>query len=36
VICFASASAVLLLGLAGAAFWLPGSELVDALAKGIT
>ena len=33
---FASASVVLLLGLAAAAFWLPGSEFVAALAKGIT
>ncbi len=33
---FASASVVLLLALAAAAFWLPGSELVAALAKGIT
>jgi hydrogenase-4 component F len=32
----AASSVVLLLGLAAAAFWLPGSELVAALAKGIT
>jgi hydrogenase-4 component F len=33
---FATASAVLLAVLAVAAYWLPGSELVAALAKGIT
>jgi len=31
-----AAATVLLLALAGAAFWLPGSELVSALAEGVS
>ena len=33
---FTAAATVLLLALAGAAFWLPGSELVSALAEGVS
>jgi hydrogenase-4 component F len=32
---FASVSTVLLLALTGAAFWLPGSDVVDALVRGL-